>query len=102
MPNPATKTEAKPPLIITAGAHFDINSWAVTKYNSPALFLWNNYSEYIKQQGEQKKGVYLPLFGVFGFLVFHQSYAHVCTVLQLELSAPAFFQAQDWSLYVVF
>lgn len=48
------------------------------------------------------KDVYLPLFGVFGFLVLDQSYAHVCAVLQLELSAPAFFQAQDLRLYVVF
>lgn len=37
-----------------------------------------------------------------GFPVLDQSYAHVCTVLQLELNAPAFFQAQDLSLYVVF
>lgn len=72
------------------------------KYHSPALFLWNNYFQYIKQQGEQMKDVYLPLFGVFGFLVLDQSYAHVCAVLQLELSAPAFFQAQDLRLYVVF
>lgn len=34
--------------------------------------------------------------------VLDQSYAYVCTVLQLELSALAFFQAQDLSLYVVF
>lgn len=46
--------------------------------------------------------MYICLSLECGFPVLDQSYAHVCSVLQLELSAPAFSQAQDLNLYVVF